>query len=676
MLDSTRRRWTPAGILTGCLVLFSLQASVATAAEPTPPTVWFKFCPSVSWDQPLGGIRSTGARATDPVACTASGWSGSAENPAPPGPAGYITTSGSISGTSVTGTVQGLVDYTTNCFACSEFWDFGGTVEVYVQACYAGSSGGTYGATGTLRATQFNACGATGPYIAATWGAQSAGSSSDCSNAGTVQVSQGFSFQDAQGPIVENPDYPDVPYRRIGSIPLSGGMSYGDGFHFSPHHWQLQMDVSFTISVTVGAAAPGCCFALVTPPAANVPSADAPNAKYPGLSRDIHLGVQPAKAGLGIGGDCKCCEYRQFVEGTLSYFDDDAGCYFSFPPTLYGEDLPPRDSPEHPYGHREFPNSPGDTYQPDRAAGCEYSNADDPGLDQVPQGRKYHWQGVLYYMVVHRDSPDCPPMSGGPGRTIAVPFCLEGRAGVTAPVHCTGPATGCSYVANTASGEAAGSGRPGAATASPPWENATIVVSGAHSTVWFQRWPSGELFVSLSHMVSRDTLSPPDPNVDVAVSGYTLRAHDSAVANRFVHSGEKMELFRFQGVLHDTLAVTATIGGQSRSFTFVFGRGLLGVPGAETHPVLGWRIRSLDNPARGRVDLVCEVPRPGVCEVAVFDGAGRRVRTLLRSWVPAGERSVRWDAKDARGFAVPHGVYFVRIQSPVGQDTAKLTLVD
>jgi hypothetical protein len=50
-------------------------------------------------------------------------------------------------------------------------------------------------------------------------------------------------------------------------------------------------------------------------------------------------------------------------------------------------------------------------------------------------------------------------------------------------------------------------------------------------------------------------------------------------------------------------------------------------------------------------------------DLRVFALDGREVRRLARAAYPAGRHELRWDGRDARGAAVPSGVYFLRLES-------------
>ncbi|MBD3222612.1 T9SS C-terminal target domain-containing protein, partial [bacterium] len=58
----------------------------------------------------------------------------------------------------------------------------------------------------------------------------------------------------------------------------------------------------------------------------------------------------------------------------------------------------------------------------------------------------------------------------------------------------------------------------------------------------------------------------------------------------------------------------------------------------------------------------------------LFDVEGRRVRTLLDGFVPAGWSSVRWDGRADDGAAVPSGVYLYRLITGHEQLSGRVTL--
>jgi hypothetical protein len=69
------------------------------------------------------------------------------------------------------------------------------------------------------------------------------------------------------------------------------------------------------------------------------------------------------------------------------------------------------------------------------------------------------------------------------------------------------------------------------------------------------------------------------------------------------------------------------------------------------------------NPAARGTRLGYTLPVATSVTLAVYDAAGRRVRTLADGALPAGEHTAAWDLRDDGGRAVGAGLYFVRMQA-------------
>jgi hypothetical protein len=83
------------------------------------------------------------------------------------------------------------------------------------------------------------------------------------------------------------------------------------------------------------------------------------------------------------------------------------------------------------------------------------------------------------------------------------------------------------------------------------------------------------------------------------------------------------------------------------------------------------------NPARGDVSFALDVPAMMAGrdhEVAMFDMAGRRVRTLASGLTSAGRTPLRWDLRNARGERVRPGTYWARI-TVAGERRAQAVVV-
>jgi hypothetical protein len=79
----------------------------------------------------------------------------------------------------------------------------------------------------------------------------------------------------------------------------------------------------------------------------------------------------------------------------------------------------------------------------------------------------------------------------------------------------------------------------------------------------------------------------------------------------------------------------------------------------------------------GQATLSFQVASPGAeIDLAIYDAAGRRVRTLLAGWPGTSERRVAWDGLDDSGRAVASGAYFARLAMSAWPDEVRrLTVV-
>lgn len=79
------------------------------------------------------------------------------------------------------------------------------------------------------------------------------------------------------------------------------------------------------------------------------------------------------------------------------------------------------------------------------------------------------------------------------------------------------------------------------------------------------------------------------------------------------------------------------------------------------------------NPCVGSTSIRYALPQGAAVDLAVFDVAGRRVRTLVRGAVePVGIRGSVWDGRDDRGHAVASGAYFLRLRAGGVQRSMRL----
>ncbi|MFN8178941.1 MAG: FG-GAP-like repeat-containing protein [bacterium] len=94
--------------------------------------------------------------------------------------------------------------------------------------------------------------------------------------------------------------------------------------------------------------------------------------------------------------------------------------------------------------------------------------------------------------------------------------------------------------------------------------------------------------------------------------------------------------------------------------------------GAPRHSLLR---EARPNPFRAGTVLGFDLPVASLARLAVFDAAGRCVRTLAQEPRPAGAHEVLWDGRDATGRVVGPGVYFYRLEAVGRSETGKVTRV-
>ncbi len=95
-----------------------------------------------------------------------------------------------------------------------------------------------------------------------------------------------------------------------------------------------------------------------------------------------------------------------------------------------------------------------------------------------------------------------------------------------------------------------------------------------------------------------------------------------------------------------------------------------GVPGLGTGFVLK---NAVPNPFNPQTTISYSLAKPGPVELAIFDLAGRKVRTLVDQTEIAGGHTVVWNGQDNRGKTVASGVYFYQLRS--GQNVARKRIV-
>ena len=81
----------------------------------------------------------------------------------------------------------------------------------------------------------------------------------------------------------------------------------------------------------------------------------------------------------------------------------------------------------------------------------------------------------------------------------------------------------------------------------------------------------------------------------------------------------------------------------------------------------------MPNPVSRGARFSFDLRRAGKVALSVYDVSGRRVARVLDSELAAGEHSVPWDGKDARGLRLGAGVYIYELA--MGSDRVARRLI-
>ena len=99
------------------------------------------------------------------------------------------------------------------------------------------------------------------------------------------------------------------------------------------------------------------------------------------------------------------------------------------------------------------------------------------------------------------------------------------------------------------------------------------------------------------------------------------------------------------------------------------------VTGTDSPPRAMRPLRAAPNPFNPVTALEFELAVSGPVELAVYDQAGRRVRSLAAGPWAAGTHAVRWDGRDGNGRTVAAGSYLAVLETAAGRQVTKLALV-
>jgi hypothetical protein len=125
-------------------------------------------------------------------------------------------------------------------------------------------------------------------------------------------------------------------------------------------------------------------------------------------------------------------------------------------------------------------------------------------------------------------------------------------------------------------------------------------------------------------------------------------------------------------------ALSRMTGGSGQVLMNHIGRMCTGPTAVDELPVVSrFRLHpNVPNPFNPSTTIRYEVPEGGEpISLQVFDARGRLIRTLVSGFEAAGEKRVRWDARDDAGVSVASGVYFYRLEMAGRAEARKMVLV-
>ncbi len=84
---------------------------------------------------------------------------------------------------------------------------------------------------------------------------------------------------------------------------------------------------------------------------------------------------------------------------------------------------------------------------------------------------------------------------------------------------------------------------------------------------------------------------------------------------------------------------------------------------------------AVPNPFNPSTTIRYSIEKGGRAELTIYDIAGRRIRTLLSGFVPAGDHEAVWNGRDDSGRPAASGVYFYRLHTDGFAETRKMVLL-
>jgi len=121
--------------------------------------------------------------------------------------------------------------------------------------------------------------------------------------------------------------------------------------------------------------------------------------------------------------------------------------------------------------------------------------------------------------------------------------------------------------------------------------------------------------------------------------------------------------------------ITPAFGiGQQDLWSLQFAGSVVGV--SDAAPRSPWIVGlPSPNPSREGAHLTFELGRSTMVKAAIYDVAGRRLKTLSEGLCQPGHHELSWDGRDAGGRRMPSGMYFCRLDLGGSAVTRKVSLI-
>ncbi|RKY54770.1 MAG: hypothetical protein DRP89_04590, partial [Candidatus Neomarinimicrobiota bacterium] len=84
----------------------------------------------------------------------------------------------------------------------------------------------------------------------------------------------------------------------------------------------------------------------------------------------------------------------------------------------------------------------------------------------------------------------------------------------------------------------------------------------------------------------------------------------------------------------------------------------------ETFPESYTLEQNYPNPFNPTTTISFNLPKPTYIRLEIYNLLGKKIRTLVKNYYPAGHWTVTWNSKNNNGERVPTGIYFYYLYTP------------